>query len=101
MPRHDRKCPWAAILITEISVSDNRLGIFRQWPYYPPACGESLFFFFFSIEQFYSILLDFFLLQFLGIYSLIVVIIIIICMNICLSIFVIECFIMPNRIFFI
>ena len=25
--RQDRKCPWAAILITEISVADNRLGI--------------------------------------------------------------------------
>ena len=29
-PRQDRKCPWAAILITEISVSDNRLGIDRR-----------------------------------------------------------------------
>ena len=27
----DRKCPWAAILITEISVADNRLGISSQW----------------------------------------------------------------------
>ena len=25
--RQDRKCPWAAILITKISVADNRLGI--------------------------------------------------------------------------
>ena len=29
--RQDRKCPWAAILITEISVADNRLGISSQW----------------------------------------------------------------------
>ena len=28
--RQDRKCPWAAILITEISVADNRLGISSQ-----------------------------------------------------------------------
>ena len=27
MQRQDRKCSWAAILITEISVADNRLGI--------------------------------------------------------------------------
>ena len=32
MHRQDRKCPYAAILITEISVCDNSLGIFRQWP---------------------------------------------------------------------
>ena len=31
MHRQDRKCPWAAILITEISVGDNRLGIFSLW----------------------------------------------------------------------
>ena len=31
MQRQDRKCPWAAILITEISVADNRLGISSQW----------------------------------------------------------------------
>ena len=31
--RQDRKCPWAAILITKISVADNRLGISSQWPY--------------------------------------------------------------------
>ena len=30
MHRQDRKCPCAAILITEISVCDNRLGISRQ-----------------------------------------------------------------------
>ena len=41
----------------------------------------------------------FFVLQLLCIYSFILFIIIIICMNILLSIFVIECFIMPNRIF--
>ena len=29
--RQDRKCPWAAILITKISVADNRLGISSQW----------------------------------------------------------------------
>ena len=28
--RQDRKCPWAAILITKISVADNRLGISSQ-----------------------------------------------------------------------
>ena len=33
MQRQDRKCPWAAILITEISVADNPLGISSQWPY--------------------------------------------------------------------
>ena len=32
--RQDRKCQWAAILITNISVADNRLGISSQW-YYP------------------------------------------------------------------
>ena len=31
--RQDRKCPWAAILITKISVADNRLGISSQWLY--------------------------------------------------------------------
>ena len=31
MQRQDGKCPWAAILITEISVADNRLGISSQW----------------------------------------------------------------------
>ena len=31
--RQDRKCPWAAILITKISVADNRLGISSQWVY--------------------------------------------------------------------
>ena len=31
--RQDRKCPWAAILITKISVADNRLGISSQWKY--------------------------------------------------------------------
>ena len=30
MQRQDRKCPCAAILITEISVADNRLGISSQ-----------------------------------------------------------------------
>ena len=29
--RQDRKCPCAAILITKISVADNRLGISSQW----------------------------------------------------------------------
>ena len=29
--RQDRKCPWAAILITKISVADNRVGISSQW----------------------------------------------------------------------
>ena len=42
MHRQDRKCPCAAILITEISVCDNRLGISRQWFYVrnPPASGR-------------------------------------------------------------
>ena len=31
--RQDRKCPWAAILITKISVADNRLGISSQCHY--------------------------------------------------------------------
>ena len=33
--RQDRKCPWAAILISKISVADNRLGISSQCFNYP------------------------------------------------------------------
>ena len=36
--RQDRKCPWAAILITKISVADNRLGISSQWLDVGDAC---------------------------------------------------------------